>query len=445
MIDRLPPHNSDAETALISAVLLDNTMLPEVLDSVGAADFYAPSHQKIFDAALTLFGRGDPVDLVTVKNLLTERKEIERVAGEGYRGVAYLAWLSDAAPRAANAAYYAKIVRDKAVLRRLIDKAAAITRKCYEDSGDTDDVLNFAEQSVFGLADDRLRPSISQLAPLIDQNIDDLERRQDGNSALTGVPTGFVELDFMLAGLQPTDLVILAARPSMGKTGFALNIARNAAVDAGVPVAIFSLEMASHQLSMRLLCSEARVDSSRFRTGLFSQKDWEALTRAAGDIADAPIFIDDSANIGVLEILAKCRRLKAEKKLGLVIVDYLQLMRGRVAERRDLEISEISRSLKALAKELHLPVLALSQLNRKLEERSDKRPMLSDLRESGSLEQDADVVMFIYRDEVYNKGAGNPNRGTAEIIVGKHRNGPVGTAVLSFHSAHTRFGDRIGQ
>ena len=303
-----------------------------------------------------------------------------------------------------------------------------------------DDIINFAESSIFEISEDKIHPAFYPISKLIESNIDALEERQGNKTLITGVPTGFTRLDHLTSGFQPSDLIILAARPSMGKTAFALNVARNAAVDGNVPVAIFSLEMSKEQLSMRLLCAEARVDSSRIRSGYFSRDDWDALTDAAGVLSEAPIYIDDSADITAIEIRAKSRRLKMEKNLGLVIVDYLQLMKGRPhLERRDLEISEISRSLKSLAKELEVPVIALSQLNRKLEERSDKRPMLSDLRESGSLEQDADVVAFIYRDEVYNREENNPNRGKAEIILGKQRNGPIGSASLVFLNTYTRF------
>jgi len=440
MTYKLPPQNIEAEESLLSAILLDDSTLIDIVEILSPEDFYSASHQKIYEAVVDLFTKNEPVDLITLSNRLTEKGVIDEIGGKDHRGVTYISWLTDAAPAAVNAPHYARIVRDRACLRRLIQKASEISRRCYEAHDDVDDVINFAERSIFEISENKINPSFYPISKLIESNIDTLEERQGNKTLITGVPTGFTRLDNLTSGLQPSDLIILAARPSMGKTAFALNVARNAAVESNVPVAIFSLEMSKEQLSMRLLCAEARVDSSRIRSGYFSRDDWDALTEAAGVLSEAPIYIDDSADISAIEIRAKSRRLKMEKNLGLVIVDYLQLMKGRnSSERRDLEISEISRSLKALAKELDVPVIALSQLNRKLEERSDKRPMLSDLRESGSIEQDADVVAFIYRDEVYNKEENNPSRGKAEIILGKQRNGPIGSAHLIFLGTYTRF------
>lgn len=437
---KLPPQNLEAEESLLSAILLDDSTLIDVVETLSPEDFYSTSHQKIYEAVVDLFTKSEPVDLITLANRLTEKGLLEEISGRGHRGITYLSWLTDAAPAAVNAPHYARIVRDRATLRRMIQKANEITRRCYDAQGDVDEIINFAESAVFEISEDKINPAFHPLSKLIESNIDALEERQGNKTLITGVPTGFTRLDHLTSGFQPSDLIILAARPSMGKTAFALNVARNAAVDGNVPVAVFSLEMSKEQLSMRLLCAEARVDSSRIRSGYFSRDDWDALTEAAGVLSEAPIYIDDSADITAIEIRTKSRRLKMEKNLGLVIVDYLQLMKGRASlERRDLEISEISRSLKSLAKELDIPVIALSQLNRKLEERSDKRPMLSDLRESGSIEQDADVVAFIYRDEVYNREENNPNRGKAEIILGKQRNGPIGTANLIFLNTYTRF------
>jgi replicative DNA helicase len=431
----LPPQNIEAEESLLSAILVDNTALLEVVEILGTPDFYRTAHQKIFAAISDLFDRGEPIDLVTLANVLKEKGHLESVGG-----AAYLSHLVDAVPLAVNAQHYARIVHDKAVLRRLIEKANAITKRCFQEHGGTDEILDFAEASIFEVTEKKARQAFYTLSKLIDGNIDFLEEKQKNKSLVTGVPTGFTQLDNLTAGLQNSDLVILAARPSMGKTALALNIARNAAVEAGVPVAIFSLEMSKEQLSLRLLCAEARIDSARLRSGFFSMEDWDRVTDAAGVLSPAPIFIDDSPSLSALEVRAKARRLKMDKDIGLIIIDYLQLMQGRAsAERRDLEISEISRSLKALAKELRLPVLALSQLNRMLEQRTDKRPRLSDLRESGALEQDADVVAFIYRDEVYNKEETNPQKGTAEVILAKQRNGPTGDVLLTFLSAYTRF------
>lgn len=760
-VSRVPPQSLEAEAAILSAIFTDNDCLSDVMEILTAADFYSVAHQKVFAAIETLFSRNEPADLVTLGNLLKEKGQLEEVGGP-----AYLARIADSAPFAYNARHYAKIVRDKAALRRLLTKASEITRRCFDDQGDVDGVIDFAETAVFEVSEDKIKPSFFRLSQIIETNIDALEERQGNRTLITGVPTGFTRLDEMTSGLQASDLVILAARPSMGKcceastaillsdgsvttlaaiyqrrqaelftltenwkfdftrpsdfindhkkpvfrvttrlgrfvettwthpfltvqgwkplsrlnvkdkiavprklavfgtetmreceikllayligdgnlerisdllvmipqgfnavsrsskstlgiwlerlglqginshenfipspvfklprhllalflnrlfatdgwanilksgqiqlgyssvseklirqiqhlllrfgiiakirhrrliyktgrratwqlditeqdsirvfceeigifgketaieniknalaskpcllemaesdvywdeivsiepmgekqvydltvpgthnfvandicvhnTAFALNLARNSAIEGETPVAVFSLEMSKEQLSLRMLCAEAGVDSSRLRSGFFSQEDWERLTDAAGTLSEAPIFIDDSPGLTVMEIRAKSRRLKMEQGLGLVIIDYLQLMRGRTGvERRELEISEISRSLKGLAKELNIPVVALSQLNRKLEERGDKRPILSDLRESGSIEQDADVVAFIYRDEVYNKDENNPKRGTAEIIIGKQRNGPVGTVTLTFLNTFTRF------
>jgi replicative DNA helicase len=431
----IPPQNIEAEESILSAVLIDNHTLLDVLEILKPDDFYKSAHQKIFSAISDLFSKNEPVDLITLNNILKEKGHLEQVGG-----ATYLARLMDTAPLAVNAQHYAKIIHNKASLRRLIENANKITKRCYEDQGDVDDVIDFAEKSIFEISSNKNKQSFYPLSQLILSNIDALEERQGNKALVTGVTTGFSRLDNMTSGLQNSELIILAARPSMGKTALALNIARNAAVDASIPVAIFSIEMSREQLSMRLLCSEARTDSSRLRSGFFSREDWVNLTNAAEILSEAPIYIDDSPDISAMAIRTKARRLKMEKGIGLVIIDYLQLMKtSAAAERRDLEISEISRSLKALAKELNLPVLALSQLNRKLEERHDKRPQLSDLRESGALEQDADVVAFIYRDEVYNRDESNPNKGIAEILLKKQRNGPTGDIKLTFLSSYTRF------
>ena len=432
---RLPPQSLEAEESLLSAILIDNETLLEVVEILIPEDFYKSAHQKIFSAILSLFSNSEPVDLVTLTNQLRDSGHLD-----GVGGATYLAALVETVPLAVNAKHYSKIIHDKAALRRLIDKANKIAKRCFEDQGDVEGVVDFAEAAIFEISENKIRPSFYAIKDLIEKNIDAIEERQGNKSLVTGVSTGFTRLDNLTSGFQNSDLIILAGRPSMGKTALALNIARNAAIDADVPVAIFSLEMSKEQLSMRMLCSEARVDSSKIRSGFFSKKDWVNLTDAAGVLSEAPIFIDDSPDLSVMEIRAKSRRLKMDKGIGLVIIDYLQLMKGRIsAERRDLEISEISRALKALAKEADIPVIALSQLNRKLEERSDKRPMLSDLRESGALEQDADVVAFIYRDEVYNRDENNPNIGIAEILLRKQRNGPTGDVPLKFFNAHTRF------
>jgi replicative DNA helicase len=437
----LPPQNIEAEESLISAILVDNHTLLDVLEILSADDFYKTVHQKIFAAITELFGRNEPIDLVTLSNHLKQLGQLDQIGGP-----AYLSHLVDTVPLAVNAQHYAKIVHDKASLRRLIQKAGDIARRCYEDRGDVEEVIDFAEASVFEISENKAHQSFHPLSKMIEDNIDSLEERQGNKSLITGVTTGYTLLDHKTSGLQNSDLIILAARPGMGKTAFALNIARNAAMEAGVPVAIFSLEMSKEQLSMRMLSSEARLDSTRLRSGFISQEDWLRITEAASSLSNAPIFIDDSPVLTAMEIRAKARRLKLDKNVGLIIIDYIQLMQGRrSAERRELEISEISRALKALAKELNLPVVALSQLNRMLEQRSDKRPQLSDLRESGALEQDADVVTFIYRDEVYNKDENNPNKGKAEIIISKQRNGPIGMVPLVFLNTYTRFENPASQ
>jgi replicative DNA helicase len=431
----VPPQSLEAEESILSAILVDNDTLPEILEILSPKDFYRSSHQKIFTAITELFSRNEPIDLVTLTNILREQGCLEEIGG-----ATYLANLVDTVPLAVNAQHYAKIVHDKACLRQLIEKSNAIAKRCFEDRGDVENVIDYAESSIFEISGNKIKPAFYPIGRIIEINIDALEERQGNKALVTGVATGYTKLDELTAGLQKSDLIILAGRPGMGKTAFALNIAKNSAVDTNIPVAIFSLEMSKEQLSFRMLSSEARIDSSRLRRGFITQDDWIKITDAAGFLSQAPIFIDDSPNITVLEIRAKSRRLKMEKNIGLIIIDYLQLMKSRIsAERRDLEISEISRSLKALAKELDIPVLALSQLNRKLEERSDKRPQLADLRESGALEQDADVVAFIYRDELYNKDENSPNKGKAEIILAKQRNGPTGTAILTFLDTYTRF------
>ena len=431
----LPPQSIEAEESLLSAILLDNNTLLDVVEILAVADFYRTAHQKIYAAIIELFDKGEPIDLVTLANNLKEKGQLE-----GVGGASYLARLVDAVPLAVNAQHYAKIIADKASLRRLIEKANAIAKRCYDDRGNVDDVIDFAEASIFEISERKTSQSFYPISRLILRNIETLEENQGNKSLVTGVPMGFGLLDNLTSGLQKSDLIILAARPSMGKTALALNIAKNAAVDSNIPVAIFSLEMSKEQLSLRMLCAEARLDSSRLRGGFFSMADWHRLTDAAGTLSESPIYIDDSPSLSAMEIRAKARRLKMDKNIGLVIIDYLQLMKARAgAERRDLEISEISRSLKALAKELEIPVLAISQLNRMLEQRNDKRPRLSDLRESGALEQDADVVAFIYRDEIYNQDENNPLKGIAEIILAKQRNGPTGKVRLTFLDAYTRF------
>ena len=435
LLNKVPPHDLDAEEAVLSALLIDNDNLYDVIEILKPEDFYKKAHQKIYSSILELFSRDEPADLVTVASRLNEKDELEESGG-----AALLASIADSAPMAVNGVHYANIIKGKASLRALISSASSIIDRALKDHGDVEDIIDFAENQVFQIAESKGGKSFSSLGQLIDMNIDTLEERQGSTGGLSGLSTGYSRLDSLTSGLQKADLIILAARPSMGKTAFALNIARNVAVEERVPVAVFSLEMSKDQLSMRLLTSESKIVSNRLRTGYISQEDWQNATDAAGVLNEVPIFIDDTPNISSLEVRAKCRRLKMEKGLGLVVIDYLQLMKAPFhSDRRDLEIAEISRNLKALAKELEVPVIALSQLNRMLEQRAEKRPLMSDLRESGALEQDADIIAFIYRDEVYNKEENNPNRGKAEIIIAKNRNGSTGTAHMTFIGAYTRF------
>jgi len=435
--DKIPPQNLDAEESLISAILLDNTTLLDILDILTPADFYKSAHQIIFEAVTELFNRGDPIDLVTLADHIKSKNQLEHIGG-----AVYLAKLVDTAPVPSNAKNYAVIIRDKASLRRLITAASEITTTCFEYSTNVEDAIDYAEKTIFEIAENKSKQSIFPISKIIESNIDTLEARRGNKTIQSGVPTGYRKLDSLTSGFQKSDLIILAARPGMGKTALALNLARNAAVAGDCPTALFSLEMSKEQLSMRLLCAEARLDSARLRDGFFSDEEWLKLINAADTLSNAPIYIDDSPELSPIEIKTKARRLKREREIGMIIIDYLQLMKPRNSkERRELEISEMSRALKGLAKELNIPIIALSQLNRRLEERHDKRPQLSDLRESGALEQDADLVIFIYRDELYNTEETNPNKGIAEVHLAKQRNGPVGVAYLAFLDAYTRFED----
>lgn len=436
LLSRTPPQDIDAEESLLSAIFINNDRLSDIIDILSADDFYKGAHKKIFTAMIELELKDEPADLVTVANRLKEKKEFESIGG-----ASYLATISDAAPIAVNAVHYAKIIKGKAALRRLISASSGIIERCVAGKGDFEDILDYAESKIFQISEKKSGSAFQSLGDLINLNIDKLEEQQEKGGGLSGLSTGYKRLDKIISGLQKSDLIILAARPSMGKTAFALNIARNVAVEERKPVAVFSLEMSDEQLSMRLLTGEARIDANRLRTGFISQEDWQDTTDAAGIISDLPIFIDDTPNITAMEIRTKARKLyQKQNDIGLIIIDYLQLMKSPFkTDRRDLEIAEISRSLKALAKELSVPVIAVSQLNRMLEQRSNKRPMLSDLRESGALEQDADIVAFIYRDDVYNTEPDNPEKGKAEIIVAKNRNGATGKSVMRFLGQYTRF------
>jgi replicative DNA helicase len=436
---RLPPQNLEAEQCVLGSVLLQQGALVKVMEFMTSDDFYRDAHKIIFSAMVELFEKNEPQDLVTVTNILKDKQKLDSIGGP-----AYLASLTDIVPVAANIGYYGRIIQQKSILRRLIQTSTEIAGRCYEEQDDIDTLVDEAEQTIFEISRSKSGQSYSPLSKIIPKTFKSLEKRFERKELITGVPTGYDEFDKMTAGLQPSDLIILAGRPSMGKTALAMNIAQNAAIKHNVPVVVFSLEMSEEQLAMRMLCSESRVNSQDLRTGYIKDRDWPKLTKAAGDLSDARIYIDDSPAISALEMRAKSRRLKTEHNIGLVVVDYLQLMQGRrSAERREQEISEISRALKAMAKELDVPVIALSQLNRSLENRPDKRPKLSDLRESGAIEQDADVICFIYRDEIYNQAEDNPKRGIAEVIIGKQRNGPTGKFELTFLKEYTTFENYI--
>ena len=434
---KLPPQHIEAEQSILGGILIENEAINRVTEILDGDDFYREAHRKIFNALINLSERDEPADLITLTNELRKIDQLDSIGG-----ASYLASLIDSVPTAANIQYYAKIVKEKAILRKLIQTSTEIITQSYEDRGDVEVFLDEAERSIFEISEKRVRPSFYPIREIVKESFVTIEKLFKKKEAVTGVASGFKELDRMTAGFQPSDLIIIAGRPSMGKTAFCLDVAEYAAIDNKVPVAIFSLEMSKEQLVIRMLCSQANVEGTRLRTGYLNESDWPKLTIAAGSLSESPIFIDDTAALSVLEMRAKARRLKADHGLGMVIVDYLQLMKGRArVESRQQEISEISRSLKALAKELAIPVIAVSQLSRKTEERTGNRPQLSDLRESGAIEQDADLILFIYRDEVYNRDPDNPNRGKAEVIIGKQRNGPIGKIDLAFLDKFTTIKD----
>jgi len=431
-LEKLPPYNLEAEQAVLGAILLDHTAIYKALEIFDPEDFYRKSHQKIFDAMLELIDRSEAVDLLLLRDELDRRKELDEIGGP-----AYLAALVDQVPTAANIEFHAKIVHEKAVARNLLNASIEIATRCYDDAEDVNDILEDAEQKIFTIAEGKVKQGFTPLSIIVKESYEKIEALAERKSSVTGVPTGFRDLDYMTSGLQPSDLIIIAARPSMGKTALCLNMAQHIGVREQTATAIFSLEMSKEQLGIRLLCAESRLNSHNVRIGDIQAEDWERLAHASEMLSQAPIYIDDTAALSILEMRAKAKRLKIEKGLGVVIVDYLQLMQPRARhENRQQEITEISRSLKALAKELHVPVIALSQLSRAVEQRADKRPQLSDLRESGAIEQDADVVIFIYRPEIYFDDA---PEGIAEIIIGKQRNGPVGSLQLAFIKEYTRF------
>jgi replicative DNA helicase len=431
---RVPPHNLQAEESLLGAMLLSRDAIAAAVELCGADDFYKPAHGHVYEAVCSLYGQGEPADPVTVADELRRAGLLEAIGGP-----ATLISLQANTPATANAGRYARIVEEHALLRRLIGVANEIAELGYALPDDVEAVVDRAESMVFEVAERRVADTLKPLHALLTDSLDRLEALYDRGQSITGVPTGYLDLDERLSGLQPSNLIIVGARPAMGKTSFALGIAAHAAMEAHVPVLVFSLEMSHAEITSRLLCAEARVDATRVRNGKLLDTDWPKISHAISRLGEAPIYIDDNPNLTVMEIRAKARRLKSRLgELGCIVVDYLQLMSGRHnAENRQVEVSEISRGLKILARELEVPVIALSQLSRNLEMRADKRPVLADLRESGSLEQDADVVMFLYRDEVYN--ADSPDRGTAEVIVSKHRNGPTGRTQLAFLDHYTRF------
>lgn len=440
----LIPQNIEAEEAVLGAILVNPSVLIKVVEFLSPESFYKPSHRYVYDAMLQLFNQNDRIDIVSVSDVLNFNSKLEVIGGR-----AFINDLSYKTITTANIEYYAKIVQEKAVKRALINAGSEIVTFGY-DLSPIDESLDNAEKLIFDIASRKATKDLSHVKDLVLQSYEKIEYRYNHRDELTGIPTGFYELDNMTSGLQRSDLIILAARPSMGKTAFALNIAQNVAIKAKTPVAIFSLEMSKEQLVQRMLCSEAEVDSQRLRSGHMQSKDWDKLANAMNEFAEAPLYIDDSAGCTLTDIRAKCRRLAMEeKKLGLVIIDYLQLMEGSGREERIQQISAISRGLKTLARELDVPVIALSQLSRAVEQRKDRRPMLSDLRESGAIEQDADIVMFIYRDDYYNREEGEDapkatgKEGKSEIMIAKQRNGPVGNFELLFQSNITKFKNPI--
>ncbi len=431
---RVPPHNLQAEESVLGALLLSRDAIGLVSEQgLAPADFYRPAHQHIFDGIRSLYSAGSPVDTVTVADELRRHGMLDEVGG-----LMALHELQNATPAISSATHYAKIVQDTALLRRLIYVAGDIAELAYSEPDDVTKAIDEAETRVFAVAEQRVVDSTRQLDELLSEAMDRLQESFDRGDTITGVPTGYVDLDELLSGLQPSALYIVGARPAMGKTAFGLGIATHVAQHSTKPVMVFSLEMGHHELTQRVLASEARVDSTKLRTGRLAEADWAKIGKAIGRL-EVPLFLDDNPRVTVMEIRAKARRIKARYGgLSLIVIDYLQLMSGGgFSENRQLEISEISRNLKILARELEVPIVALSQLSRNLEARADKRPMLSDLRESGSLEQDADVVMFLYRDEVYHPDS--PDKGSAEVIVSKHRSGPIGTKRLVFLGQYTRF------
>ncbi len=436
--ERVPPQAIDVEQAVLGAMLLNKEAIGRALEIIDRDCFYRDDHQKIFDVLVGLYDKNQPVDIITVSEELTRRKQLDEMGGR-----MYLLELTEKIATTANIEYHCSIVLEKSTLRKLINTSTQIVTQCYDATQEVDDLLDRAEQGIFSISEKRIKEGFVSIGDLLPHTFEAIEEYQKKGGMITGIPTGFFELDYLTGGLQKSDLIVVASRPSMGKTSFCLSIAEHIAIEAKTPVGIFSLEMSKSQVVQRMLCSRARFSAHKMRTGKISDEEYSKLAVAVGPLSEAPIFIDDSPSIGILQMRAKSRRLKAQHDVGLIIVDYLQLMQGpRSAESRQQEISMISGSLKGLAKELDVPVIAVSQLSRKVEDREEKRPQLADLRESGAIEQDADVVMFVYRPERYKIEKfrdGTPTQGLAEIIVSKHRSGPTDDLRLTFIKDYARF------
>lgn len=434
-LGKIPPNDVEAEQAVIGSMLTDRDAVISAIEVLKEDDFYREDNKTIYEAILNLYNRSEPIDIITLKAELTSMGMFDKIGG-----LEYIVGLPEKVPTTANVDKYISIVKEKSELRRLIRAANEIIEQGYDPTENIDDIMNSAEKKIFNIMQDKDQKSYSPIKDVLIDAFTELEQLYNQKQHITGVPTGFIDLDYKTAGLHNSDLILIAARPAMGKSAFALNIATNAALKAKVPAVLFSLEMSKEQMVNRILCSEAMVDSNKVRTGKIDDDDWIKLADTMGDLSEAPIYIDDTPGISINEIRAKCRKLKLEKNIGLVVIDYLQLVQGsskRAASSREQEISEISRSLKILAKEINVPVIALSQLSRAPEQRPDHRPMLSDLRESGAIEQDADIVMFLYRDDYYNEDS--EDKGLAEVIVAKHRAGSTGTVKLVWLGNYTKF------
>ncbi|RDV38212.1 replicative DNA helicase [Bradymonadaceae bacterium TMQ3] len=432
---RVPPHNEDAERSVLGAILLDNRVLDELSGTLKPEDFYREAHRHIFRAMSALHGRSEPVDVLTLADFLSAEDNLEAAGG-----ATYLTRLSGEVPSAANVGQYSAIVRRKSALRQFIATADELVGECYNDVNDVETFMDDAEQRLFSITQSGQKRGYTSMREVVKSAFDQIEKLYQKSETITGVPSGFIDLDEITAGWQPSDLIIVAARPAMGKTSFTLNMTAHAAIMRKVPAVFFSLEMSNEQLAIRMLCSEARINQSNLRRGSMTEQEWARLIKAAGTLSESKIFLDDTPGLSIMEFRSKCRRLKAEHDIGMIFVDYLQLMSGSQRSKsasREQEISEISRGLKGVAKELNVPIIALAQLNRGVEQRADKRPMMSDLRESGAIEQDADLIGFIYRDEVYYPES--EAKGLAEFIIGKHRNGSIGTVHMRFFGPYTRF------